>query len=241
MFARNIDANFERPAMADVTRDALPLDFGLFGRLRTDCGPAWAQYIRHPFVLALGDGSLEREKFQRFLIQDYLFLAQYVRAYLLLAYKHDSMTEMQAAMRTAAILMDVEMPLHVRYCAGWGITEAEMAAAPQSLELVAYTRYVLELGVAGDSLDLMVALAPCIIGYAEIGALLAGGMTGDNPYKPWIETYTGAEYLDSVKAAILALDALGTQRGAAARYAALLTIFRKATELEAAFWETGWR
>ena len=48
-----------------------------------------------------------------------------------------------------------------------------MAAAPPSLEMLAYTRYVLELGLAGDALDLMVALAPCIAGYAEIGAMLA--------------------------------------------------------------------
>jgi thiaminase/transcriptional activator TenA len=221
--------------------EPLPLDFGLFGRLRQDCGPAWTHYTRHPFVLALGDGSLPRAKFQRFLVQDYLFLMQYVRAYLLLAYKHDTMPEMQAAMRTAGILMDVEMPLHVKYCAGWGISEPDMLAAPQSLELLAYTRFVLELGFAGDALDLMVALSPCIIGYAEIGANLAASLDDSNPYKAWIETYTGTEYVASVKSAIIALDQLGTKRGAAARYGALLTIFRQATELEAAFWETGWR
>jgi thiaminase/transcriptional activator TenA len=221
--------------------NVLPLDYGLFGRLRQDCGPAWTHYTKHPFVLALGDGSLKRENFQNFLVQDYLFLVQYVRAYLLLAYKQDNIADMQAAMRTAAILMDVEMPLHVNYCAGWGISEPEMLAAPQSIELLAYTRFVLELGFAGDSLDLLVALSPCIIGYAEIGANLAASLDDGNPYKPWIETYTGKEYVDSVKSSIIALDQLGTKRGAEARYSALLTIFRKATELEAAFWETGWR
>lgn len=227
--------------MRDGDNAGLPLDFGLFGRLRRDCGPAWMQYTKHPFVLALGDGSLRREKFQRFLVQDYLFLVQYVRAYLLLAYKQDAILDMQAAMRTAAILMNVEMPLHVQYCAGWGISEPEMLAAPQSLELLAYTRFVLELGFAGDTLDLMVALSPCIIGYAEIGVNLAMGLAEDNPFKAWIETYTGTEYVDSVKSSIIALDQLGTKRGAEARYSALLTIFRRATELEAAFWETGWR
>jgi thiaminase/transcriptional activator TenA len=227
--------------MGRETNEKLPLDFGLFGRLRQDSGPAWTKYTKHPFVLALGDGSLPRENFQNFLVQDYLFLVQYVRAYLLLAYKQDTIADMQAAMRTAAILLDVEMPLHVKYCAGWGISEPEMLAAPQSLELLAYTRFVLELGFAGDSLDLMVALSPCIIGYAEIGANLAARLASDNPYKPWIETYTGQEYVDSVKSAIIALDKLGTMRGAEARYSSLLAIFRRATELEAAFWETGWR
>ncbi len=220
---------------------AVPLNHGLFGRLRRDSGDVWAQYIRHPFVLSLGDGTLPREKFERFLIQDYLFLTQYARAYLLLAYKHDNLADMREAMRTASILLDVEMPLHVEYCAGWGISEPEMAAAPQSLEMLAYTRFVLELGVAGDSLDLMVALAPCIVGYAEIGAMLAAGLPADNPYKAWIQAYTGQEYVESVAASIMSLDALGTKRGAEARYDSLLATFNKATELEAAFWQMGWR
>jgi len=213
----------------------------LFERLRADNGNTWQGYIRHPFVLALGDGTLPREKFQKFLIQDYLFLIQYARAYLLLAYKLDDSADMRAAMATATVLLDAEMPLHVSYCAGWGISEPEMAAAPHSLELLAYTRYVLELGLSGDALDLMVALAPCIAGYAEIGTMLAETLAPDNPYKAWIETYTGAEYTNSVADALAIMERLAAAKGAEARYPRLKQIFGLATQCEAAFWETGWR
>ena len=37
-----------------------------------------------------------------------------------------------------------------------------MAAEPEALETVAYTRFVLDRGLAGDRLDLEVALAPCV-------------------------------------------------------------------------------
>jgi thiaminase/transcriptional activator TenA len=212
----------------------------LFERLRADASGPWSRYIRHPFLLALGDGALPREKFQKFLIQDYLFLIQYARACLLLAYKLDTLGDIRAAMATATVLLESEMPLHVSYCAGWGISEPEMAAAPASLELLAYTRFVLELGVAGDALDLMVALAPCIAGYAEIGAALAPALAPGNPYAPWVETYTGAAYLGSVDTALTMLERLATARGAEARYPQLLKIFAQATECEAAFWQTGW-
>ena len=220
---------------------ALLLDHGLFGRLRRDCGAGWTDYVAHPFVRGLGDGSLGRAKFQHYLVQDYLFLVQYSRAYALLAYKQDNLADMRAALRTATMLQEVEMPLHVQYCAGWGITGPDMAAAEPALELLAYTRFVLELGMAGDSLDLMVALAPCLIGYAEIGAALAPGAAPGNPYAAWIEMYGGAEYAGLAAEAITQLDELGARRGAAARYAALLAIFKTATRLEAAFWEMGWR
>ncbi len=213
----------------------------LFQRLRADAGGHWQNYVQHPFVLALGDGSLPREKFERFLVQDYLFLIQYARAYLLLAYKLDEPEDMRAALDTAELLLNSEMPLHVQYCAGWGITEAQMAAAPQSLELLAYTRYVLEVGHAGDALDLLVALSPCIAGYAEIGAMLAPHMQPENLYAAWIEAYSGLDYTAQVNAALAMLERVGKARGAASRYSKLTEIFVTATKCEAAFWETGWR
>ncbi len=57
-------------------------------------------------------------------------------------------------------MADQEMKLHVAYCAGWGLSEADMAAEPEAQATMAYTRYVLEKGLAGDLLDLQVALAP---------------------------------------------------------------------------------
>jgi thiaminase (transcriptional activator TenA) len=216
-------------------------DTPFFDRLRADAAAPWSRYIRHPFVLALGDGSLPAPKFRNFLLQDYLFLIQYARAYVLLAYKLDTPEDMRAALATANVLLTGEMPLHVRYCAGWGLDEAQMRAAPASLEMIAYTRYVLELGQAGDALDLMVALAPCIAGYAEIGAMLNAGLRPDNPYADWVAAYAGPEYNQSVAATMAMLERLAVTRGGAARYDALLTIFIQATECEAAFWETGWR
>jgi thiaminase (transcriptional activator TenA) len=212
-----------------------------FDRLRADAAGPWSRYVRHPFVLALGDGSLPEQKFRNFLVQDYLFLIQYVRAYVLLAYKLDEPADMRAALATADALLTGEMPLHVRYCAGWGLTEAQMRLAPAALEMIAYTRYVLELGQAGDALDLMVALAPCIAGYAEIGAMLNAELRPENPYADWISAYAGPEYNRSVAEAMAMLERLAVSRGGAARYGALLKIFAQATECEAAFWEIGWR
>ncbi len=109
--------------------------------------------------------------------------------------------------------------------------------------MVAYTRFFLERGMAGDKLDLDVALAPCIVGYAEIAQwMLADPATvlQGNPYAPWIEAYAGPEYLEAVHIAIGALDELGQRKGAEARYPSLLKTFRTATLLEAEFWGIGW-
>lgn len=225
-------------------RDALPLTGGLFGRLRHDAGAVWVGYVAHAFVQALGAGTLPEASFRRFLVQDYLFLIQFARAHALAGYKATELADIRAAAAAVHAIVDVEMPLHISYCAGWGLTEAEMAAAPEAMETMAYTRFVLERGLASDLLDLHVALAPCLIGYGESGErLLADPATrlAGNPYKDWIEAYTSEDYRAAVRDAIATLDRLGAEHGAGARYPRLLATFMTATRLETAFWEMGWR
>nr|WP_295740237.1 thiaminase II [uncultured Acidocella sp.] len=212
----------------------------LFAQWRDGAGAAWGDYVRHPFVQALAEGRLKPEAFRNFLIQDYLFLIQYGRAYALLAAKLEALEDIKAALATAQALIETEMPLHVKYCEGWGITEAQMRAAEPSLEMLAYTRYVLEVGYSGDALALLAALAPCIAGYAEVGAYAAARAGADNLYRPWIETYTGADYLEVVASSLAMIDRVGAACGAAGRAAELQGIFTQATKLEAAFWNTGW-
>ena len=222
----------------------LPLDQGVFGRLRRDAGPAWEAYVRHPFVLALGTGALPQPAFRHFLEQDYLFLIHFARAFALAGFKSDSLADLRAAAASVSAIVDVEMPLHIAYCRDWGLSEAQMEAAPEALETMAYTRFVLERGLAGDRLDLDVALAPCIVGYGEaVERLLADPATRreGNPYAAWMDAYAGEDYRAVAASAIANLDRQFARRGGEARYAALLDTFVKATRLEEAFWDMGWR
>jgi thiaminase/transcriptional activator TenA len=217
---------------------------GLFERLKAACAADWAAYVEHPFVCGLADGSLPEPAFRHYLVQDYLFLGHFARAYALAAYKADDLVEMRAAAATVTGLLDVEMQLHVGYCAGWGLDEAAMQATPEATATIAYTRFVLDTGMQGDSLDLAAALAPCVVGYGEIGAALAADpatRTAGNPYVKWIEMYAGDEYQQVAKAAVQQLDRLAATRLTEARLPRLARIFHQATRLEAGFWEMGWR
>ena len=50
-------------------------------RLYEAAHPIWEQCHAHPFVRGIGDGSLDLEKFQWFLLQDYLYLFDYARVF----------------------------------------------------------------------------------------------------------------------------------------------------------------
>jgi len=214
----------------------------LFARLRHACREDWQAYVGHAFVRGLGAGDLPEKCFRHYLGQDYLFLIHFARAYGLAAFKADTLADVRQAAAGLKAIVDVEMGLHVKYCAEWGLGEAAMAALPEAEATLAYTRYVLETGVAGDLLDLHVALSPCLLGYAEIGRnLIADKRTrlAGNPYRAWIEMYAGDDFQALAADEEATLDRLMARRGGAGRMASLVKNFRQATRLEAAFWQMG--
>src|SRR5712691_2865388 len=181
----------------------------LFARLAAAAGATWPAYTRHEFVLRLAQGNLPEAAFRRYLVQDYLFLLHFARAWGLAVYKSETLAEMRRAHALVAATLDVEIGLHIDYCRGWGLSEAAMAASPEAPETIAYTRFVLDRGVAGDRLDLETALAPCIVGYAVIAAeRMADPATrlDRNRYGEWLEMYAGAEYQTLAREAEAALD-----------------------------------
>ena len=159
----------------------------LFDQLKAACVAEWRLYTEHEFVRQLGDGSLALDSFKHYLAQDFLFLIQFARAYALAAYKGDSLEDVRGY-ATACQRIVEETEMHLKYCRDWGLSEAQVTAMPEAKANMAYTRFVLEAGMAGDLLDLQVALAPCVVGYAEIGRALASRRHNQHPYKDWIET-----------------------------------------------------
>ena len=221
-----------------------PPDYGrAFALWRAGAGPAWDAYVRHPFVTGLGDGTLPKASFLHYLAQDYVFLIHFARAWALAVVKAGALDEMRAASATVEALVNGEMTLHQRICAEAGITELEATVeAPANL---AYTRYVLEAGYSGDLLDLLAALAPCVLGYGEIGARLLKD-AGDTPYRDWIETYGGEDYQEVCRSVGALIDGalvrrLGEAPEALPRWATLQDRFTTATRLETEFWAMGLR
>ena len=213
----------------------------IFDRLEAAAADDWASYVDHAFVRQLGDGTLPEAAFRTYLVQDYLFLIQFARAYALATYKSRTLADMKAAQAGLA-------SISTRWsctsgCAGAGAcTPAEIEAAPEHQATVAYTRFVLDCGAAGDLLDLHVTLAPCVVGYAEIGRKLApkgADALGAHPYREWIGEYAGDAYQEVAIRARRHLDDLAARAMTEQRFVELAALFGKASRLEADFWQMG--
>ncbi len=208
-----------------------------------DASPGWEAYVGHDFVKGLGDGTLPRAAFLHYLVQDYVFLIHFARAWSLALVKAETLSEMKVCAGTVDALVNHEMQLHIETCRAEGIAEDQLFAATEEVENLAYTRFVIDAGVQGDFLDMMAALAPCVLGYGEIGTRLAGR---GGPYKPWIDTYAGDAYQGVCASVGGMIDAgvarrVGPDAEKSTRWAALQARFDTATRLEAGFWSMGLR
>ncbi|OSP56468.1 thiaminase II [Pseudoruegeria sp. SK021] len=220
-------------------------DYGrAFGLFRDAAGPAWTDYTRHAFVQKLGDGTLPRAAFLHYLVQDYVFLTHFTRGWALAIVKSETLEETRLSASLVQGLVHGEMQLHVKICADEGISEQTLFEAAESPANLAYTRYVMDAGQAGDLCDLLAALAPCVFGYGEIGLQLAQTRAADTPYGDWIDTYAGDDYQALCRDVGVMLDGALTRRigsplDLAPRWPRLCKRFSTATALEVGFWQMG--
>lgn len=220
------------------------MSFGsTFAAWRDAAGPTWSAYTHHAFVRQLGDGSLPRAAFLHYLMQDYVFLIHFSRAWALAVTKAETVDEMRLAAGTVNGLINEEIALHIKTCAEAGIDEAALFATEERQENLAYTRYVLDAGHSGDLLDLLATLAPCVMGYGEIGQSLATSKSSDT-YGEWIATYASDDYQQVCRDVGALIDGAMTRRlgddpQSSPRWASLCHRFTVATRLEVGFWDMG--
>ena len=201
----------------------------------------WILYTKHDFLKKLSAGTLKEEKFLNYLIQDYLFLIQFSKAWSLAILKSDNLEEMKIAASTVNDLINFEMELHISLCANYGISKSDLENADEENQNIAYTRYVLELGYSGDLLDLLSSLAPCVLGYGEIGINYKNSNPKISMYQKWIDTYSSNEYQDLCKNVSNLIDQafmlrLGDDFVSTYKWQKVNKIFNKATLLEVDFW-----
>jgi len=206
-------------------------------RLYEKLQPIWRQNHNHPFVQGMGDGTLEKEKFRFYMIQDYLYLIDYAKLFAIGAMKA---TDLQTMGKFAALLdstLNEEMSLHREYAKKFEISEKELEKAQPSPTTLAYTHYMLHVGQSGTLAELVAALLPCMWSYWEIGKELSEKPGANNEfYREWIEMYSSKEFGELATWCINLFDSL-TEDKSEAELEKLEEIFLNTTRFEYMFWD----
>jgi thiaminase/transcriptional activator TenA len=191
---------------------------------------------RLPFNTELAAGSLARDRFQGYIIQDSLYLGRFSRALAIAAAKAPDSGTMQSFAQSALGAVAVEQALHGRFLSEFGIDPAGISEAEVSPDCLAYTSYLLAAAYHEPWEVLVAALLPCFRIYWDVGCTIAQTAAPDNPYRAWIDTYADDRFGNAVQTAV----AIGDRAAAAATEVirgAMLAAFVRACQYEWLFWD----
>jgi thiaminase/transcriptional activator TenA len=211
-------------------------------RLRESVSALWQRQLEHPFVVALGNGSLPRANFEFYIRQDALFLDELTKIFAYAVTRTGDHDEMEQLGRYLLNTLTVEAELHRRYGERFGLTPDEMAATPMAPTNYAYTRHLLSIAATGTLPEILTAVLPCAWIYAEVGRHLVGNTPPgpEHPYVDWLATYASPDF-DAV--GVWIRERLDTRAAAPGpeEEARLFKIFLTSTRYEWLFWEMAWR
>lgn len=202
--------------------------------------PIYAAILAHPFLRGLTDGSLPRETFRFYAVQDALYLRDFARA-LSLAAAHAPREDWIIMLNEhAAGALTVERTLHESFFKDWGLSPEAVATAPLAPTNLAYTSYLLAVAYGRPFHEAIAALLPCYWIYWEVGKTLERAGSRDPLYARWIGTYASEEFGAVVRAVLACTDTLAAPLGDDDR-GAMHRHFVTTSRYEWMFWDMGWR
>lgn len=188
------DFDYAFDAAKGIQRNNLP---PFAQRMRKAADLVWEEGYQQPFIRELGEGTLQRERFAFYLLQDFRYVNDYARVHALGLAKTTDPEIMAFMLKVQNGALQVETEVHRSYLSSYGITEEQMNNVRQSAFARAYTSNILSIAYGKDILDILVAVLPCAWVYADYGYRLAAEFADtldDNPYKSWVDMYKTDEF-----------------------------------------------
>lgn len=201
----------------------------------------WKAYNEHPFVLGIQNGTLDKEKFRYYIIQDYLYLEDYAKTFAIGVAKAKSLQIANLFAKYISV-MNGELDVHNGYLARLGVTQEEVDTTPRSLDNLSYTSYMLRVAYEEGEAEILTAILSCAYSYE----LIAKNILKNNPesihdafYGDWIKGYASDGYAEENRILLDTLNRL-TENATESQIQHLIDIFVACSRYELAFWEMSW-
>lgn len=210
-------------------------------RLLEATAEIWNAYNEHPFVLGIQNGTLAKEKFRFYIIQDYLYLEDYAKTFAVGVAKARSLQTANLFAKYIAV-MNGELNVHTGYLARLGVTQAEIASTPRSLDNLSYTSYMLRVAYEEGEAEIMAAILACAYSYEIIAKKIMQNnpnAINDDFYGAWVKGYISETYAAENQILLRTLENM-TEFYTEAQKQHIVDIFTACSRYELAFWEMSW-
>lgn len=199
--------------------------------------PIYQKILELPFNQELTAGTLDKERFKFYMAQDAYYLGEFGKALSTISSRLQDLNQVLAYSQFATGAIVVERALHESYFKTLGIPD-EVKPSPTCL---LYTNYLLSKSAFANVEVAAAAVLPCFWIYKEVGDHIYAQQSAvrDNPYKNWIDTYSGEEFAQSVMQAIQITNQLASEASDKLQEE-MLEAFQMATRLEWMFWDSAY-
>ena len=210
--------------------------------LRQLAAPIWKAQLHHPFVVALGNGTLPLQKFRYYILQDARYLEELAKVFAAGAAKAE---DADTAIRFAQLVEEtivVERSLHESYGKKWKLTAHDMRSTPHSPTNYAYCRHMRSMAQTVTLGEITVVALPCAWVYCEVGQhlLRKGPPKPSHPYREWLELYGSPEFAKVAKWMRTVVNRCAKTAGKAEK-SRMEEAFLISSRYEWMFWDMAWR
>lgn len=199
----------------------------------------YADYIAHPFIRGLFDGTLAKEKYKRYLIQDTHYLKDYSKVFAHVYLQLDNVKDLQFLHTCIGVVMSEETNMHIKYLADFGLDVFKVEYLKEEQATRDYLDFMLQYAPEKDAAKLFCAALPCTLTYEFIGKALKKKRIeegGENYYDEWINAYAGPEFEDFSIKSVELMDRM-VENLSNEEKNELIEIFVESCKYEMGFWD----
>lgn len=156
----------------------------------------WQQCLETDFVQSIGKGTLKKEDFMYYIVQDSIYLRKYAQVLAAGILKAENMADIRTLYSFLAFVNEGEGSTRLRYLADGGLTEQQADSALEHPDNKAYTDFMMRCATEGRLAEILMSALPCMLSYYWIFVKLVRqypeSMQGY--YAPFLKDYTDKNY-----------------------------------------------
>lgn len=205
-------------------------------QLREDADDIWQHIIKHPFVEELYNGSLPKEKFEFYILNDYYYLTASIKNFSVISSKAPTVEEMREVVDILQLEKESEYEGYKNFLSRFGYSLQDAAEKKPIPVSVSYSSFLLSTSTLESYPEVITAVLPCFWSYAEIADYHSDKLHSNKNqlYVDWAKTYDTDSYQNLVEK----MKQLVNRAGENFPYEKLRNVFKLSSRYEYMFWDS---
>ena len=203
--------------------------------------PTFERILVHPFITGLADGSLPKDTFAGYLIQDQFYLEEYGRCWALLGAHSAVIDDLVTFTGKIGDSLAYEQETQAELLEAMGYNREKMLAETEaSPSCVGFTSFIKDSCATRAWHDGFVSVLECPWAYWELGKVLNRRGSPDPIYQKWIEGYLTEGFEEACEKLHAIWERVASDLGPIALESAA-SHARTAIRFDWMFWDAAWR